>query len=123
MDEEWRLYEEVPIYEVSSLGRVRNKNTQHILQPCLSREKNGYYKVHLYYNNKNIMRYIHRMVAITFIPNPNNLPYVNHLNWNTRDNRVENLEWVSPKGNQVWRKSKQCNYVQLTFDDTWEPWT
>ena len=42
---------------------------------------------------------IHRLVAETFIPNPNNLPYINHKNENRSDNRVENLEWCDSKYN------------------------
>ncbi len=42
---------------------------------------------------------IHRLVAEAFIPNPNNLPEVNHINKNKSDNRIENLEWVTHRGN------------------------
>ena len=43
---------------------------------------------------------VHRMVAELFIPNPNNLPHINHKNGLRNDNRVENLEWITPGDNQ-----------------------
>lgn len=48
---------------------------------------------------------IHRLVAMSFLPNPNNKPEVDHINRNKADNRVENLRWVTTKENaQAWRK-------------------
>jgi len=44
---------------------------------------------------------VHRLVAMTYIDNPHNLPFVNHINGDTVDNRVENLEWCDAKGNAV----------------------
>lgn len=56
----------------------------------------GYLSVHLF-NGKDFK--IHRLVAKTFIPNPNNLPQVNHIDGNKKNNSVDNLEWVSRSGN------------------------
>ena len=63
--------------------------------------KNGYARVYIrdIITNKRKDYYIHRLVAIHFIPNPQNKKYVNHKNCNRKDNRVENLEWVTAKEN------------------------
>lgn len=59
----------------------------------------GYKVVTLHSNGKRKNFYIHRLVAICFLDNPYNLPEVNHINGKKKDNRVENLEWVSRKRN------------------------
>ena len=61
--------------------------------------KGGYYCVHLHKDGKLYNLYIHRLVAEAFIPNPDNLPEVNHRNELKTDNRVENLEWCDRKYN------------------------
>lgn len=61
---------------------------------------NGYLVVSLYKNGKNNKFLVHRLVAETFIKNPNNYKEVNHLNGNRLDNSVSNLEWVSSKQNK-----------------------
>ena len=74
-------------YKVSNLGRV--KNSTRILKPEIMNK--GYERVKL--QDKKIM--VHRLVAMAFIPNPDNLPQINHKNEIKSDNRVENLEWCN----------------------------
>ena len=97
------------IYEMSSYGRVRslnryvrhNNRPYHIKGRILKNMKaNGYYYVHLHRDDGTSQKYrVHRLVACSFIPNPDNLPQVNHKNENKEDNRVGNLEWVTAKQN------------------------
>lgn len=84
-------------YEVSTLGRVRNKITNHILKPIKC--TNGYLEYQLNKNGKRFCKLAHRLVAEAFIENENNKPQVNHKDENIKNNCVENLEWVTAKEN------------------------
>lgn len=66
-----------------------------------------YIHVCLKKNGKRYTKDVHRLVAETFIPNPKNLPQVNHKNFDRRDNRVENLEWVTPEENNLHYKNRK----------------
>lgn len=79
-------------YEVSRTGLIRSKRRRKLLSPSVDRY--GYKKVTLSVKGNSFYRTVHRIVAMTFIPNPLNLPTVNHINEIKTDNRVENLEWV-----------------------------
>ena len=98
MEEIWKDIEGYEgLYQVSNMGRVRSlkyKN-ERILKP---RKQSGYYKV-LLYNNETREYLIHRLVANAFIPNPDNLPQVNHKDEDKANNCVSNLEWCTQKYN------------------------
>lgn len=92
------------IYEVSGDGRVRRVAEHppkfHMQEQALCPQPNGYWMVRLSKpGQKRRNRYIHRLVADAFIPNPDNLPEVNHDNGNTDENDKDNLYWTDRSGN------------------------
>jgi hypothetical protein len=99
-------------YEVSNKGNVKSikraislsdgktrKIQERILKPSISQD--GYLRVILSKNSHDDSRTIHRLVAEAFIPNPDNLPEVNHKSGIKADNAVENLEWMSHQDNCI----------------------
>ncbi len=90
--EEWRQVKVNKSYEVSNLGRLRNKR-EHLIKPFIN--DNGYHINQLWSNSSRITYTIHRLIAEAFIPNPEDLETINHKNGDKLDNRVENLEWMS----------------------------
>jgi len=83
-------------YEISNLGNVKSLETKKLMSLD---EKYRYLRCHLTHNSKRKTYLVHRLVAVIFIENPNNLPYVNHINHDKNDNRVENLEWINHSDN------------------------
>lgn len=83
------------LYQVSNYGRV--KSLKNKLKPFkkFSVGKVGYPVIALWKDNKQVLLYIHRLVATYFIPNCENKKYVNHINGDKLDFRIDNLEWVS----------------------------
>ena len=88
-------------YSVSNLGRVRNDKTNHIIKP--DKEEKGYCRLSVKIGGKRKHFPIHRLVAIAFIPNPNNKSQVDHIDNDKNNNRVDNLRWVSNKENSNYR--------------------
>lgn len=90
------------LYQVSNYGRVKNSKKDHILKPVV--RQHGYLGVMLYGHGGHKTRgfktfSVHRLVAEAFIPNPDNLSEVNHIDECKTNNRVENLEWITRKDN------------------------
>lgn len=81
-------------YHINQKGVIYNKKTGVIKSPYVNKS-NGYLYVDLYKNNKSHKKPIHRLIAETFIPNPENKPTVDHINGNRKDNSIENLRWAT----------------------------
>ena len=88
-------------YEVSNLGNVRSLKYARSNKVKLLKQASdhGYKRVNLFKNGKRKSHWVHRLVAIAFLPNPNNLPQVNHKDENKTNNRMDNLEWCTIKYN------------------------
>ena len=111
MEEIWKNIPKFNGYKISNCGRVKNTNNK-ILKPFDN--GNGYKQVHLMKNGKRYVKYVHRLVAECFIANPNNLPQVNHINFNKSNNQVDNLEWVTnQENNNHYIKSEFAKNVNI----------
>jgi hypothetical protein len=96
-------------YQVSNLGRIKSLERGDICpnggkfirkeRIMKLRESNGYRRIQLLRNGKYKVYQVHRVVAIAFISNPDNKPFINHINFIRDDNSVENLEWCTHQEN------------------------
>ena len=81
------------LYQVTSCGKVWSYKRKRFLKPF--KRKRGYLAVGLYKNGKTNYYYVHRLVAMAYIPNPDNLPQINHKDENKENNALQNLEWCT----------------------------
>lgn len=112
------------LYEVSNLGNVRSldryvnhwqggKSLKRGKLLAFGRNAGGYRLVKLCDNGKERTYKVHRLVAQAFIPNPNNLPWVNHKDENPQNNAVGNLEWCSAEYNARYGTATERRRVKL----------
>ena len=92
------------LYSVDSTGRVYSHRKKKLMKPDIHRF--GYMRVELIKNGIHKSTGVHRLVALTFIPNPKNLPHINHRDENPSNNNVDNLEWCDQKYNSNYGTSK-----------------
>ncbi|MBQ0088112.1 MAG: HNH endonuclease [Prevotellaceae bacterium] len=94
------IWKDIPhyegLYQVSNYGRIKNNRGQFKTQHDNGR---GYLGVELWKNNSSKREYVHRLVALAFLPNPNHFTQVNHKDEDKQNNYVDNLEWCDCKYN------------------------
>lgn len=85
--------------EVSNKGRVRSllRGEPRVLKPQV--DNKGYHRIRVTVEREKMSYKVHREIAKAFIPNPNNLPQVNHKDGNKSNNSVDNLEWITNRDN------------------------
>lgn len=131
MDEIWKNIEGYEgLYMISNFGRVkclehkcpgRYKNKprtvkEHIMKITLNKE-NGYYYTTLSNLDRGRTFAVHRLVAKAFLPNPENLPYINHKDRNRQNNNVDNLEWCTPLYNNTYM---DAHLHRKRYEHRWE---
>ena len=115
------------LYQISNKGRVKSLGNNKTRKEKIRDGKignRGYKKISLCKNGKEKKYSIHRLVAEAFLPNPDNLPVVNHKDENKLNNNVENLEWctqaynVNYSHNNCKSRKIQCVETQQIFDSS-----
>lgn len=102
------------LYEVSNMGNVRSLfRYKKVLKPAVS--KAGYLTVDLFGDKNSMRRLVHRLVADAFIPNPDNLPQVNHKDENKQNNCVDNLEWCTAKYNMNYGEAAKTRHSKIDY--------
>lgn len=117
-DEEWRSLEDYDGYLFSSLGRIISfkKRSPKLLSLYIA-ETRGRKYTYVHFGKEHKRRTIHRLIALAFIPNPQNLPEIDHINNDGTDNRVCNLRWCTHKenmNNPYTKKNKEIYYPRAT---------
>lgn len=99
MKEEWRDIKDYEgLYQISNFGNVKSLNYKHSQKERILRNNpssNGYINVRLFKDGEFKRFWVHRLVALAFLSNPNNYPCINHIDSNKQNNNVNNLEWCS----------------------------
>ena len=125
VEEIWKTYPEFPFIEASNLGRIRkvdriitrsNGVKYYAKGRVLKQHINGrgYLYVTFRVNGKIFHRLVHRIVAACFLPNPDNLPEINHIDNEPANNRLDNLEWCNHEYNMAYKEKYGVPAIEAT---------
>lgn len=137
MEEIWKDIKDYEgIYQISNLGRLRSLDRMLSIKRygkfyykkrkgkmmCPSLNTNKYYHVKLMNGDNKKIYSLHRLVALHFLPNPNNYEIVNHIDSNKQNNKLDNLEWCTKNDNRLHARKifndtvygESCNLSKLT---------
>lgn len=125
----WKPYPEFDFIEGSNFGMVRTvgryiktKNGKRWVEGRIfkqRREKNGYMRITTTINGKVVHLSVHRVIASCFLPNPNNLPQVNHIDCDPTNNRVDNLEWCDASYNRQYQEKYGMSSTEARGHELW----
>lgn len=121
----WKPYPDYPFIEANQFGEVRTKDrvvpvkdgSKRLVKGRVLKQSDnghGYMAVEFSMNNKTVQLYVHRIVASAFIPNPDNLPQVNHKDNNRANNAVSNLEWCDRQYNESYKKKFGTSQAEVS---------
>lgn len=110
-------------YSASTYGNIRNNTTNKILKPRLNK-KNGYYYIQLWKNGKSINRSLQRIIANTFMTNPDNKRCVDHIDRNKANNNVNNLRFATHTENNINKTTfkNTSGYVGVSWSKQNKKW-
>ena len=111
LDERWWFISGIPGYMISDHGRVWSERTQRFLKPK-PMDNHGHLGVSMRVGGRTVYRYIHQLMAQAYLPNPNDLPIVRHLDDDPSNNYLDNLQWGTQKDNyEDCRRNGHAHYI------------
>lgn len=115
MEEEWKTIKDYENYQVSNMGNFYNAKLDRYISG--GKKQNGYIELQL--KNNGVKKYLkaHRLVALAFIDNPENKPFIDHIDGDKQNNKVENLRFCTNSENQ--QNQKVSNKNRLGVKGVW----